>query len=89
MSRSFKEPIVTDYSRYNTKQMKRFASKKVRRAELSGKGGLYKKVFCSCDIHDCRSLCYAGHENEGQFDRYGRWQPSILSEQYEAECRRK
>lgn len=89
MSRSFKEPIVTEYSRHRTKQMKRFASKKVRRTELFGKGGLYKKAFCSYDIRDYRFVCYAGHENDVQLDCYGQWRPSLLSEQYEAKCRRK
>lgn len=60
MSRSYKKPYATDYSRSYTKFAKRQASKKVRRHK--GKipdGGAYKKIFPSYSIHDYSFSCYA------------------------------
>lgn len=55
MSRSYKKsPYFTDGSPGTTKEAKRFASKKVRRMKSDDplKGGSYKKVSESWEIHD-------------------------------------
>jgi hypothetical protein len=54
MSRSYrKEPVVTDGKVKSTQESKKFANKKVRnREDIPTKGGGYKKVSESYDIHD-------------------------------------
>jgi len=53
MSRSFKQPYVSDYGRKKTKRAKRRASKAVRDYnETVVKGKWYKKLFCSWNIFD-------------------------------------
>lgn len=90
MSRSLKKnPVVTEYSRFKTKMMKRLASKKARRTELEGKGGSYKRVFSSCNIRDYRTYCYAAAENEGHFNKKGEWVPSLFTKEAEMSSRRK
>jgi len=61
MSRSRKKTGgFTDYSTYR-KDFKRFANKKVRNMpiEMTADGGLYKKLFCSYDICDWKSLVFS------------------------------
>jgi len=61
MSRSYKKhPFWTDGSPKTTKEMKRFANKKVRHTdfdELPLKGKGYKKRSESYDIHDWKTRC--------------------------------
>lgn len=90
MSRSTKKfPVITDWSKHETRKSKRRASKKARRTELEGKGGSYKRVFSSCNIRDYRTYCYAAAENEGHFNKKGEWVPSLFTKEAEMSSRRK
>lgn len=89
MSRSYKEPIIADYSRNRTRQMKRLASKAVRREEVVPADGGYKKVFDSCDIRDYKSYCYAKAETATRVDPWGRLCPTMMTKDFEAKARRK
>ncbi len=60
MSRSYKKPSYSDYSRGHTKWAKRQASKAVRRyqGEISS-GCQYKKIYPSWDIFDYKGLWFS------------------------------
>ena len=79
MSRSYKKsPICTDYSRKNTKDQKRFANRKVRRAMNVPNGKAYRKYYESWEIHDWISrqtlretIC--DYYTSGYWDSKGNW----------------
>ena len=53
MSRSYKHnPVYTDYSRNTTRLLKRQANHKVRRSLDVPNGKIYRKFYCSWNIHD-------------------------------------
>ena len=58
MSNSRKQPYYTDYSRSSTREIKRFASKKVRSypGEIPN-GKAYRKLYCSWNIRDYVCHC--------------------------------
>jgi hypothetical protein len=60
MSKSYRKPYVSDYSRYYTYWAKRQASKQVRRyKKVIQDGASYKKVHPTWNIHDYKGSCYA------------------------------
>ena len=56
MARSRKKVCV--WKNHNSKHMKRFANKTVRHTKDIPNGMAYKKLFCSWDICDYKSLCF-------------------------------
>ena len=65
MSRSYKKnPVCTDGSPHTTKELKKFANKKVRGYEDLPNGSAYKKVSQSYDIHDYICSCTWQEEKE-------------------------
>lgn len=57
MSRSYKHsPFVRD-PHHNLKKVKREASKMVRRAKDITNGNMYRKVYCTWNIHDYSFYC--------------------------------
>lgn len=86
MSRSYKKyPYYTDGSPGTTKEMKRFANKKVRqyKKDINKKGNSYKKIFETYDIHDWISRwsweeAKAEYENNDGIGRYS-WKDDYLT----------
>ena len=89
MSRSYKKsPVCTDYSRGNTKDQKRFANRKARRAKDVPNGKAYRKYYESWEIHDwiCRqTLGEAIHSyyTSGYWDFKGNWNRWYEDETFE------
>ena len=66
MSRSRKKTAGwVDYSRSGTKKEKRFSNKAVRnfKGDISD-GGMFKKMYCSWNIHDWAFLYFSENEVE-------------------------
>ena len=89
MSRSYKKsPVCTDYSRGNTKDQKRFANRRARRAKDVPNGKAYRKYYESWEIHDwiCRqTLGEAIHSyyTRGYWDSKGNWNRWYEDETFE------
>ena len=89
MSRSYKKsPVYTDYSRGNTKDQKRFANRRARRAKDVPNGKAYRTYYESWEIHDwiCRqTLGEAIHSyyTSGYWDSKGNWNRWYEDETFE------
>lgn len=69
MSRSYRKNPIIHYAPESGAWGKRQANKKVRRTRDIPDGKVYKKCYCSWNIHDCRSR-YTINE---YFERWSRF----------------
>jgi len=76
MSKSYKKyTCFTDNQNGGAKKEKRFANKKVRRTFELDNGNAYKKLYCSWNIHDFKSVYYNRQEVESARFDWGRAEP--------------